>query len=248
MCAIGYFLEREGIMTTGISLVRENAASLQPPRSLWVSFPLGRPLGAPNDPTLQHRVVAAALGLLERPAGPVLEDYPEDAPAVDVETAPACPVSFAKDQDFADTWTARLARELALLKPWHDLGRRRRQGRTIVGVADHSIEQILEQLGELLDAGELPSGNLRPFKLGIEDAKAFYIEALTAQPGAQPMEAIQNTLWHDTQLGAGLAVFYERFRANPKLRLFARMVAPREAIGASTGEEVEFIPNSTRAV
>ena len=36
-------------MTTGISLVRENTASMQPPRALWVPFPLGRPLGVPDD-------------------------------------------------------------------------------------------------------------------------------------------------------------------------------------------------------
>jgi len=61
-------------MTTGISLVRENAATMQPPRSLWVTFPLGRPLGAPNDAAFQHRVIAAALDLLTRVSGiPMLE-------------------------------------------------------------------------------------------------------------------------------------------------------------------------------
>ena len=39
MCALSYFLEREGLITTGISLVRENTASMKPPRALWVSFP-----------------------------------------------------------------------------------------------------------------------------------------------------------------------------------------------------------------
>ena len=47
-------------MTVSIALVRENAESLQPPRSLWVSFPLGRPLGVPNDAAFQHRVIDAA--------------------------------------------------------------------------------------------------------------------------------------------------------------------------------------------
>ncbi|MGE3465240.1 MAG: selenoprotein B, partial [Pseudomonadales bacterium] len=83
-------------MTTGIALVRENAASMQPPRTLWVSFPLGRPLGKPADPAFQHRVIAAALELLARESGPVLEDFPEDAPAPGTENAPACPVSFTK--------------------------------------------------------------------------------------------------------------------------------------------------------
>ena len=65
-------------MTTGISLVRENAAAMRPPRMLWVPFPLGRPLGRAGDAEFQHRVIAHGLDLLHRPSGPVLEDYPED--------------------------------------------------------------------------------------------------------------------------------------------------------------------------
>jgi hypothetical protein len=75
VCAISYYLERDNIMTTGISLVRENAASMAPPRSLWVPFPLGRPLGVANDPDFQHRVIAAALELFNSTHGPVLEDF-----------------------------------------------------------------------------------------------------------------------------------------------------------------------------
>ena len=49
---------------------------MQPPRALWVTFQLGRPLGAPDDPALQTRVLRATLRLLEAKSGPVLEDYP----------------------------------------------------------------------------------------------------------------------------------------------------------------------------
>ena len=72
MGALGHYLESEGIATTGISLVREHTEAMQPPRFLWVPFPLGRPLGAPGDAAFQHRVIRAALSLLEAPAGPVL--------------------------------------------------------------------------------------------------------------------------------------------------------------------------------
>ena len=87
MSALSDYLEREAIMTTGISLVRENTESMQPPRSLWVTFPLGRPLGKPGDPAFQHRVIAAALELLNCESGPVLADYPEDAPSIAVDSA-----------------------------------------------------------------------------------------------------------------------------------------------------------------
>ena len=80
MCALSYFLEREGIMTTGISLVREYTESMQTPRALSVSFPLGRPLGILCDAKFRHEVVSAALGLLDNPDGPVLADFPKDVP------------------------------------------------------------------------------------------------------------------------------------------------------------------------
>ena len=169
-------------MTTGISLVRENAESMRPPRSLWVSFSLGRPLGVPNDAQFQHRVIAAALNLLARGRGPILEDYPVNAPEVSRETVPACPVSFPKT-DNNSNWQSRLTDELSTLKPWYELGRRRRGGRTLAGVSNLSIEENLRKLGEYLDLNRLPIDELHWFKKAIEDAKVFYLESMTAQPG-----------------------------------------------------------------
>ncbi|MFP6797469.1 MAG: hypothetical protein VB933_10480 [Pseudomonadales bacterium] len=234
MCTISYYLERGGIMTTGISLVRENAESMQPPRSLWVTFPLGRPLGVPNDTAFQHRVIAAALGLFERDIGPVLEDYPDDAPEVSVEAAPACPVSFPKAIGNT-TWQSRLASEFSSLSPWYELGIRRRGGRTLVGASDFSIEKNLRKMGEYLDLNQLPTDELLWFKRAIEDVKIWYVEAMTAQPGNYNQNRVYETLWHETQLGAGLAKFYEGFGAHPKLYPFARLILPRAAVGGSTG-------------
>ena len=60
--------------------MREHTEAIHPPRALWVPFILGRPFGVPGDSAFQRRVLVAALRLLEAPAGPVLADYPEDAP------------------------------------------------------------------------------------------------------------------------------------------------------------------------
>jgi hypothetical protein len=68
-------IERAGITTTSISLLREVTEVIRPPRALFVPFPLGYPLGAPNDAALQHRVIAAALRLLERTDVPVLDEF-----------------------------------------------------------------------------------------------------------------------------------------------------------------------------
>lgn len=68
-------IEREGIATVSISLLREVTEAIKPPRALFVPFPMGYPLGAPNDAALQHRVIAAAFELLARNDAPVLEEF-----------------------------------------------------------------------------------------------------------------------------------------------------------------------------
>jgi D-proline reductase (dithiol) PrdB len=231
--ALSYFLEREGIMTTGISLVRENTASMQPPRALWVPFPLGRPLGVPGDAAFQHRVISAALDLFNRTSGPVLEDYPEDAPAVEVENAPACPVSFQKPASTSDNWSIRLTHEVNELAPWYELGLRRRQNRTLVGVSDLTPADIARQLGEWLDAGERPR-DIPLLKRAIEDLKAFYLEAITAQPGEYNFEASQRQFWHETVAGTALLSFYHLFQHadDDRMKLVAGMIAPRAAVEA----------------
>lgn len=71
-------IERQGIATVAIQLLREVAEQVRPPRGLWVPFPHGYPLDRPHDAERQHRVIAAALRLLEETGeGPVLVDLEE---------------------------------------------------------------------------------------------------------------------------------------------------------------------------
>jgi D-proline reductase (dithiol) PrdB len=58
-------LERHGIVTVSIQLLRAIAEQVRPPRSLVVPFRHGFPLGSPNDPVRQHEVIEAALRMLE---------------------------------------------------------------------------------------------------------------------------------------------------------------------------------------
>ena len=58
-------LERQGISTVAIQLLRRVAEKVRPPRSLAVPFRHGYPLGSPGDAELQHSVIAAALRMLE---------------------------------------------------------------------------------------------------------------------------------------------------------------------------------------
>lgn len=76
-------IERHGISTVTIQLLRVVAEKVRPPRALFVPFKHGYPLEAPNDPARQHAVIEAALRVLETPAasGPVLVDYEPTATA-----------------------------------------------------------------------------------------------------------------------------------------------------------------------
>ncbi|MGD8418249.1 MAG: hypothetical protein PVH91_14410 [Pseudomonadales bacterium] len=209
---------------------------MQPPRALWVPFPLGRPLGKPGDAAFQLDVIRAALGLLDRSDGPVLEDYPHDVPPGEAESAAACPVSFARDNGDDDSWRTRLNQEFSQLKPWYELSRRRRGGRTLVGIADQLPEQNTQILAEHLDKGVLPK-DITWLKRAVEDIKAYYLEAMTAQPGDYDGHTLQTQFWQETSFGAAVLALYHGFQSSDddRLKLIARILAPREAVGAATG-------------
>jgi hypothetical protein len=73
---ISSIIERAGIPTAGVSLLREVTEKVRPPRALYVPFPFGYPLGKPNQPALQHQVIEASLKLLtvKNPL-PILADF-----------------------------------------------------------------------------------------------------------------------------------------------------------------------------
>jgi hypothetical protein len=73
---IGSILEKAGISTVGLSLLLMVTKKVRPPRSLYVPFLFGYPLGRPNDTKLQHQIIRAALDLLESPeALPILRNF-----------------------------------------------------------------------------------------------------------------------------------------------------------------------------
>ena len=98
MCTLAHVFEAAGLATVVISSIRPVAEQMQPPRALHCEFPLGRPLGRPQDPEFQHRVLSAAFALLERGEGPVLEDFPETIGS-DAEAPLACPLPARFDPD-----------------------------------------------------------------------------------------------------------------------------------------------------
>ncbi len=71
-------VERRGISTVAIVLLREVAEKVRPPRALFVPFRHGFPLDTPGDPERQRAVIEAMLRMLEDPGltAPALADFP----------------------------------------------------------------------------------------------------------------------------------------------------------------------------
>jgi len=65
-------VEKAGIPTVSITLLREVTERVGPPRALFVDYPLGYPLGAPNEAALQMRILRNALALLSEDVPPAL--------------------------------------------------------------------------------------------------------------------------------------------------------------------------------
>ncbi len=191
--------------------MREHTAALAPPRALWVPFMLGRPFGVPNDAAFQRKVLLAALQLFERVAGPVLEDFTQDAPHQRLSSAPdnlLCPVSFPRLQD-EGTLAEQLAAEVSQLQAWHAVALKHR-GRTTLGVTGLQPLQLVDYLKAWLChqppqpfRNDLSPGDA--LKQACDELKAFYLEAKSVQPGQHSAASMQEWLWTETALAQAIA-------------------------------------------
>ena len=57
-------IEKAGIATVGVSIVREFTEKVQPPRSVYLKWPFGHPLGEPGNVKQQRAVVLEAFKAL----------------------------------------------------------------------------------------------------------------------------------------------------------------------------------------
>lgn len=212
MSGLGHFIEREGVPTAGISLVREHTESVRPPRALFVPFDFGLPFGAPHDPELQHRVLLALLELFKRDRGPVFETFPDDGGdnrQHTVETTWSCPLPMAMDSNAThahgdDALEKAVAAELAAMLPWyaHAVAER---ARTTVGASGLDLSSLVPFIAAFRSTipanpnAELPVALV--LKAAVEDLKQVYLEAASARPDARAAthRQLNDWFWRETR-------------------------------------------------
>lgn len=204
---LGHYLEAEGLATTIVSLVRLHSETTQPPRSLYVPFELGRPLGSPNDPALQRRVLESALALLERDDGPyVLADFEhsDDVAELDQNWVVPSDVPVRIDLSDVDGVLKLLQDEVSWLKPAYDNAKALR-GRTTVGVAQLSMAEIAGHIASFLKGPHEKSPRddisaAMALRFGADDLKAYYYEAGAAS-GQPSSWQLGTWFWRNTVAG-----------------------------------------------
>ena len=204
---LAHYLEEEGLATTVVSLVRLHSEIIQPPRSLFVPFELGRPVGPPSNHALQRGVLEHALGLLESDDGPsLLSDFDQgnDGTSSDESwSAPATASANLETADVADL-KQRLKDEIEILAPNYASAKKAR-GRSSVGVSKLTMDEIAEHVTSFLNEPhqESPREDLSSamvLRFGVDDLKAFYAEA--ASHGGSPSSwQLGNWFWRDTVAG-----------------------------------------------
>ena len=196
--------EAAGLVTVIIAMVREHVEKVKPPRSLYVPYPFGFALGKPNEPELQHRIIAAALELTEKPQGPVLSDFQDDEIADNLPQSSGVTRSGAREvTDAAD--------EIAALRAFYERWVDGNDGRTAVGLSGvpqrrwRGLVRFLEAYsrGEDVDMKERPADVSLPqfIRYCVDDLKAFYYEARMVQKPSMREPDLHTWFWGETVIG-----------------------------------------------
>jgi hypothetical protein len=165
------------LITIQLASNRAQPEAVRPPRALYCQFPLGRPLGKPNDAAYQRLVLDAAFELLARQVGPVLETFPD---VIEGEAGVPLACSLPPHHDPS---LPRAVDEAMGLRPAYE-----RQlaatGRTVVGKL-FGPDEVPDVVGVLvrIAEGDAPWQDLAALgvpRLVAQDVRGYYEEAAMA--------------------------------------------------------------------
>jgi hypothetical protein len=229
--ALSHYLEVEGVPTVAISLIRLHTERIENPRSLWVPFELGRPIGPPRHAGFQLNVLREALQLLMAEGGPViLADFPDEDPtSVDLPNwAPSFDVAPAEaNLTNGSALEKALQDEVAKALPAYEHFVQS-NGRTTVGLSGLGVEAIINYLVSFPSEAtrpDLPQGvtAVQLLRWATDDLKAFYLEAMSAGSEIPSSRQMQTWFW-DRTLAARVIIALRRL-------LLARDDKQSQAVG-----------------
>jgi hypothetical protein len=196
---LAHIFEEAGLSTVALSLVRSHAERLHPPRVLHCEFPLGRPIGRPNDAAFQRRVLDAAFALLSRAEGPVLEDFPEEI-ADEAHQPLSCPMPPRYDPAVPPA-----VDEARGLRPAWERARALARGTQVGRVVDaDGVPDAVAGFARIAAGTPWPDAGLPGDPAAVAmDIRVYYEEAAQALAGHVPAaRAAESWLFQATETGA----------------------------------------------
>ena len=182
MGALASVLEQSGLVTVALSSIRGQIETTSPPRALHCEFPLGRPLGKPNDPDFQRDVLEHAFALLDESSGPVLVDHP-----VVIEDGADSPLSCVIPPADTSNRSPAASEALGLLPAWKRTYKK--YGRSTVGkvVDSDQVPDMLDLFARISDGEDWKEVGLPgdPTKIAA-DIRNFYEEASISLSDSSP--------------------------------------------------------------
>lgn len=205
MCTLAHVFEAAGLTTVVLASMREVAERMATPRALYCEFPLGRPLGRPDDVALQRDVLGRALALTEA-SEPVLDTYPLTIESDETPLACAIPPRFDATLPPAvdEAQGLRAAYERSL-----EARRATAVGRAIEADRVTGALAVLHQWAQGASWKETPLPGKNTIAV-CHDIRAYYTEAALQlatgpAPGARSVEA-----WFYEQTEAGKTMLAAR--------------------------------------
>ena len=198
MGTLASVLEQSGFATVALSSIRGQIETTSPPRALHCEFPLGRPLGKPNDADFQREVIEHAFALLDETSGPVLVDHP-----IEIKDGSDSPLSCVIPPSDTSDRSPAASEALGLLPAWKRTYKK--YGRSTVGkvIDSDQVPDMLDLFARISDGEDWKEVGLPgdPTKIAA-DIRNFYEEASISLSDSSPSaRSAESWFVNETQAG-----------------------------------------------